>query len=126
MYNNFNSELFRLAQESPALQDIFLNALANYSIPTGNIKESVFDMEDPNKVETIVKAINQADSLTVAQLDKMAGELRVALTLEEVKGRELLPYEKTLKDIDISALAVFIVVKWLNARRQTNKGADKE
>lgn len=114
MTDDFNKMVWDLAGDSPALQQALVNHMskdsAGYSIPTGDIHLQVFTRDTPP--QNMIDAIKKADSLTVAQLGKILGELRPALILKEVEGEALRPYEQTLRDIDISCLATFALVEW--------------
>lgn len=114
MTDDFSKMVWDIAGDSPALQQALVNHMskdsAGYSIPTGDIHLQVFTRDTPP--QNMIDAIKKADSLTVAQLGKILGELRPALILKEVEGEALRPYEQTLRDIDISCLATFALVEW--------------
>lgn len=114
MIDDFNKMVWDIAGDSPALQQALVTHMskdsAGYSIPTGDIHLQVFTRDTPP--QNLINAIKKADSLTVAQLGKILAELRVALTIKEVQGEALRPFEQTLKDIDISCLATFALVEW--------------
>jgi len=121
MNDDFNKMLWEMAVDSPDLQQALRKSMSTegggYSIPTGDITVSVFAGEDSPRREKMVQAIQKARELRVKDLAHILGELRVALTLEEVQGRELDKAEETLRDIDINALATWALVKWL-ARKE--------
>lgn len=120
MNDDFNRQLLELASTSPDLQEAlkksFTAGSCGYTIPTGDICVDVFELsEKAQGRDFIVQAIKKAQSLTVAELAQMLGELRVALNVKMVEGEALLPLEKTLKDIDITAIATWALVSWLKA-----------
>lgn len=124
MNDEFNRLLLTLAKDSPDIQQaLFKNAReaaeSGYSIPTGDIHLDIFKDGEPHA--KLLAALKKADQLTVAQLDKILRELRAALTIKEVTGEALLPYEKTLKDIDISCLATFALVTWAKTIQHTGE-----
>ena len=110
-----------MAIDSQDLQLAIIKSMSTdsggYSIPTGDITVSAFAGEDSPQREKLIQAVKKASELRVKDLARILGELRVALTLEEVQGRELDNPEKTLRDIDITALATWALVKWL-ARKE--------
>lgn len=110
--DGFNKKLFQMAIDSPDLQQAIINGMSGgYSIPTGDITLI-------NRSEKLTQAIQTAGELKVKDLARMLGELRVALTLEEVQGRTLTKQEKTLRDIDINALATWALVKWATRKKE--------
>ena len=121
MNDDFNKTLWEMAIDSPDLQQALIKSMSTdsggYSIPTGDITVSAFAGEDSPQREKLIQAVKKASELRVKDLARILGELRVALTLEEVQGRELDNPEKTLRDIDITALATWALVKWL-ARKE--------
>lgn len=121
MTDDFNKMVWDIAGDSPALQQSLLRSMsktsAGYSIPTGDIHISVYTKDEPP--QKLIAAIQKADSLTVAQLGKILAELSAVLTVKEVTGEALRPYEQTLKDIDISALATFALVSWAKMVQHT-------
>ncbi len=119
MNNFFNAELFRLAQDSPEFQGIFLNALTDkYTIPTGNMMEDIINSVEPDEVEEYEAFIKEVENLTIAQLAKIIADVSKALTVAESKGVDLNPLLITLKDIDVTALAVFAVAMKMNIFQQ--------
>lgn len=90
-----------------------------YSIPTrrlckatGEVEDihiALADIVDDAQREKLIQAVKKVDSMTVGELAKAASLARVALTLKEVQGEELTEQERTVKDIDIATLALFIV-----------------
>ena len=121
MNDDFNKTLWEMAVDSPDLQQALIKSMntdsGGYSIPTGDITVSAFAGEDSPQREKLIQAVKKASELRVKDLARILGELRVALTIEEVQGRELDNPEKTLRGIDITALATWALVKWL-ARKE--------
>lgn len=120
MNDNFNKLLWDLGRDNPEIQEAIAHSMSTgtrgYSIPTRkyckateeveDIHTYFIDKEDPEQREKLAQALKQVDNMTVGQLAKILNYTRVALTLKEVEGQELTEPEKTLKDIDISALAL--------------------
>lgn len=123
MNDNFLQSIFDMALDSPDLQRAIVNSMNSkgYSIPTGDITISAFEIEDETKRDKLVQAIQTARELTVADLAKILGELGVVLEVEEVQGRKLSKEEETLRDIDITALATWALVKWLANVKHANR-----
>ncbi len=121
MNDNFNKMLWKMAIDSPDLQQALRKSMSTegggYSIPTGDITVSVFAWEDSPQREKMIQAIQKARELRVKDLARILGELRAALTVKMVQGRKLDKAEKTLRNIDINALATWALVKWL-ARKE--------
>ena len=117
MSDNFNTLLWEIAENSPALQKAFIDSFtsnkADYCIPTGNICIDVFKPGNEEQREKLLPIIEKAQTLTIKELSNILGELSIALTIKDIKGEPLTDQEKTLKDIDITALATWAVVKWL-------------
>lgn len=119
MNDDFNRQLLELASTSPDLQEALKKSFTaggwGYSIPTGDICVDVFEEGKEAHRDTIVQAIKKAQSLTVAELAQILGELRVALNIKLAEGETLPEDERTLRDIDITALATWALVKWIKA-----------
>lgn len=110
--DGFNKTLWKMAIDSPELQQAIINGMSgSYSIPTG-------DITTVSGNERLTQAIRKAGELKVKDLARILGELRVFLTLEEVQGRTLTKPEKTLRDIDIYALATWALVKWATRKEE--------
>ena len=125
MDDRFNAKLFELAIDSPDLQQALLNGMMcgsnKYSIPTGDITVSVFEDDNEKRQQFVKDAIHIARDLTVKDLARMLAELRVDLILKEVQGETLPEWEKTLRDIDITHLAVFTLILWSRQRNANRK-----
>ena len=117
MNDDFNRQLLELASTSPDIQEALKKSFSTegwgYSIPTGDIRLDIFTEGREAHRDTLVQAIKKAQSLTVEELSKILGELRVALNVKLATGEALDQTEKTLRDIDITALATWALVKWL-------------
>ena len=116
MEDTFTAELFEMARNSPAIRQAIVNAMSKdkgYSIPIGDITIDLYAREESPQRDFIEKALLRARSLTVKDLAQMLGELSAYLTIKEEAGEKLQPHEKTLKDIDIYGLALFILVMWV-------------
>lgn len=113
--DKFSKELWKLGEDSPELQQMIANMLSNtsggYSIPTGDYLTRYINMDDKT-AERFTKITGRLADITLRDLYKMQAELSTYYTLEEVQGRELEPYEKTLRDIDLVTLALVLFVKW--------------
>lgn len=118
MEDIFNRELWKLGLDSPEAQKAIIKSMSKdsggYSIPTGDITLAVYEAElEESQRDKIITAIEKARELKVKDLARILGELGVALSLEEMKRGKLEEPERTLKDIDITALATWALVKWL-------------
>ena len=106
MNDDFNRQLLELASTSPDLQEALKKSFTaggwGYSIPTGDICVDVFEEGKEAHRDTIVQA-------------QILGELRVALNIKLAEGETLPEDERTLRDIDITALATWALVKWIKA-----------
>ena len=124
MDDNFNKTLFETAIDSPDLQQAILKCIRKsaegYSIPTGELRVSVFTLEDSPRREAIIQEIKEARELKVKDLARILGELRVDLLLDEVQDKELSAPEKTLRDIDIEALATWALIKWKARKKEAS------
>lgn len=119
MIKDFNEAFFKLAQDSPELQDSILTALTDkYTITTGNMIEDIINAVEPDEVEELEAFIKKVENLTVAQLAKIITDVSNALTVAKSKGVDLNPLLVTLKDIDVTALAVFAVAMKMNIFQQ--------
>ena len=123
MRDKFNRELLDLALTSPELQEAIAKTITSpveYSIPTRTweledardrlptgqtIHRAVVGIEDAEQRERAIEKVKQADSATVRDLAIRLNILSIAYTLKEAEGKTLTPQEKTLKDLDITALA---------------------
>lgn len=120
MNDEFNTTLWKMASTSPDLQEALKRNFrtAGYSIPTrtyceatGEVEDihfSVADIEDDTQRAKFMDAIAEVDRLTVGDLAKMLGYVRVALLVKEAEGTELTAVEETLRDIDISLFALMV------------------
>ena len=120
MNDDFNKKLWELASTSTSLQEAIKGNMSGgyYSIPTGDITVSIFEHKDEPQQEKMVEVLKMARELTVADLARILAEVRIALIFEEVKGEALKPHEKTLRDIDVTALATFALAKWVATKRE--------
>ena len=120
MQESFDKKLWEVVADSPELQQTIIESLKTpnrgYSIPTGDIVVSVFGIEDQDKLKRAVKALNKARDLKVSELSKILAELSTYYTFKQAEGKELDNYEKTLKDLDIDALAVTALLRWIKYR----------
>lgn len=119
----FDQSLWKLATESPELQQAIVNARqtrSGYSIPTGDIElELNFQsLISADKKSKLAEAVDITRSLTIREVDFLLRKVQQALTLSVAEGHTLTAEEKTMKDIDLTALATFIVVKWLSIKTQ--------
>ena len=83
-----------------------------YSKATGEVEDihTYFaEIEDEAEREKLLQAIKTADSITIGELSKMAGYARVGILLKEAEGKELTESERTIRDIDLTTLAIFIM-----------------
>lgn len=104
--------------DSPELQKE-LTESKGYSIPTrllckatGEVEDihiALADIVDDAQREKLIQAVKKVDSMTVGELSKMLSYARVGLILKEVEGEELTEQERTLRDLDITTLALYIV-----------------
>ena len=128
MSNDYTKMLWEMAVDSPALQEALIKSMSKdigrYSIPTRHweiehpddrlptghtIHWAVTQMEDDTQMEKVAKAIKETESITIGQLSRIATWASIAIMAKEAEGAELSPEERTLKDIDITALALFLL-----------------
>jgi len=147
MNDDFVKALFANAVEDPSLQQAIMNLMGKsgtekkgYTIPTRlkskytdeveDIHTYYLDMQDmiddEDKKEQLVQVIKTADSMTVENLARRLNCLWVALTAKEAKGEELTDLEKTIRDLDISALTLIILSMYLKYFAPTHEEPIKE
>lgn len=122
MEDIFSKTLWELGTNNPEVRKAIARTINNpteYSIPTreyaleeGDLIPTGYDIhykasqiENPEQRERAVARIKQADEATVKELALRLNVLSIAYTLKEADGKELTPQERTLKDLDITALA---------------------
>lgn len=116
MNDDFNRQLWELASNAPDLQQAMLKASAGYTIPTGNVLEELADPSYPvpfpsqRDRDAMAKIVRNAMRLPVSELSEMLDGVRSALILKEERGETLNRMEKTLKDLDLNRLALFILL----------------
>ena len=127
MTDNYSRELLDLALTNPDLQEAIARSITSpdvYSIPTRTwtledardkiptgqtIHTRAVLIEDAEERERAIDRVKRADNATVKDLAKRLNILSIAYTLKEAQGEELTPQEKTLRDLDITALAYTLV-----------------
>ena len=119
----FDQNLWKLATDNPELQQAIVNARqtrSGYSIPTGdiNIYLDFQSLISDQKKSKLAEAVDTTRSLTIREVDFLLRKVQQALILSEAEGHKLTAEEKTMKDIDLTALATFIVVKWMAIKTQ--------
>lgn len=103
-----------------------------YSIPTRKYSKATgevvdihtyfTEIEDEAQRGKLLQAIRKADSMTIGELSRMAGYARVEINLKEAEGKELTEPERTIRDIDLTTLAIFIMN---GAKKMLNNGEQK-
>ena len=126
MNDNFTQALWELGEDSPEARRAIaqaVNAEAGYSIPTrrysevleetGDIHYYYLDIaQNEEHRDALAKAIKKVDSITVGELARQLNNVRVAMLVKEVEeGKELTPVEKTLRDIDVTMLALTAIME---------------
>lgn len=121
MNDNFTQTLWELGEDSPEVRKAIAQAINNeagYNIPTrrysevldevGDIHEYYLDIAQTEEHrEALAQLIKKVDNLTIGELARQLNYVRVAMLVKEVEeGKELTPVEKTLRDIDITMLAL--------------------
>ena len=127
MTDNYSRELLDLALTNPDLQEAIARSITSpdvYSIPTRTwtledardkiptgqtIHTRAVLIEDAEERERAIDRVKRADNATVKDLAQRLNILSIAYTLKEAQGEELTPQEKTLRDLDITALAYTLV-----------------
>ena len=124
MDERFSKELWELGLKNPELQTAIAESITGdsknykgYSIPTGDITLAVFDEKHEENRDKLLQIIKTASEMKVKDLARIFSELRISLTVAEVQGEELKPHEETLKDIDVTALASFALIKYLGIKQ---------
>lgn len=130
MEDRFSKALWELGQDNPDLQEAIAKSITGekekgYSIPTKqfvyehpadqlptgqDIHTTVFTMEDPKQREYTIEDIKKIDQYTIKEVAQHLARWTSYLTLQEAEGRDLSPIERTLKDIDITSLAILAVL----------------
>ena len=126
MNDDINRKLWSMAVDSPELQQAIIRSMSTgsgsggYKIPTrqycettGEVEDihfNLLDMEDPAQKEELIKAIQKVDRMTVGQLAKILSYTSTALRVKEAEGMKLSEPERTLRDIDITYLALAAVL----------------
>lgn len=118
MNDEFNKALWELGEDNPELQKAIAHTIVNaegYSIPTRRVSTiteeleditvTVMEIEDEAQRERAIARIKQARELTVADLATRLNILSIAYRIKEAKGETLTAQERTLRDLDITALA---------------------
>ena len=136
MEDRFNKMLWELGLNNPEAREAIartINSPTEYSIPTreyaleeGDLIPTGYDIhykvsgiKDAEQRERAVARIKQADATTVKELAIRLNVLSTAYTLKEAEGEELTPQERTLKDLDITALAYTLL--HMNVPKQAYK-----
>lgn len=121
MNDDFNTTLWKMASTSPDLQEALKRNFrtAGYSIPTrtyceatGELEDihfSLADIEDDDQRERFIQAVKSIDDMRVGDIATQLNYARVNILVKEAEGKELTDIEKTLKDLDFTLLAMFIV-----------------
>ena len=121
MNDEFNTTLWKMASTSPDLQEALKRNFrtAGYSIPTrtyceatGELEDihfSLADIEDDDQRERFIQAVKSIDDMRVGDIATQLNYARVNILVKEAEGKELTDIEKTLKDLDFTLLAMFIV-----------------
>lgn len=131
MEDRFNKALWELGVDNPELQKAILKSIegedpksGGYSIPTKNfiiehpadrlptgqdIHITAFNKEDPDQKQRYIEEIKKIDQCAIKEVAQHLAKWTAYLTLKEAEGQELTPIERTLKDIDITALALVAV-----------------
>lgn len=120
MTDDFNQALWKIASTSPDLQEAIRKSMSKpskedqYFLPRGDFRDAIFNhMKDDEQREKWLALTKKAyEELTLKHIAHMQDELRVALTIKEVKGEELHPIEKTLKDVNLLTLSILLLVEW--------------
>lgn len=124
--NDIDASFWELAGDFPELREALIKAGSEglYSIPvrkweiehpadklpTGHtISWELLKMEDPDKREKAIQNIRKIENMTVGQLATLANYASTEYEIREASGQELSPVEQTIKDIDITLLAYYIV-----------------
>ncbi len=125
MNDDFNKRLWEMAIDSPDLQQAIKKSMSTenkgYTIPTrrysevleevGDIHSYYLDMaKDEAQKEKLAQIIKSIDSMTIGELATQLNYVRVAMLVKEVENeKELTEVEKTLRDIDITLLALTVM-----------------
>lgn len=117
------NELWKLGTNIPSLQKRIAGMISKdssdpdpgFSIPTGDITLEIFSKDvDEDQQRSAVAFIQLVEDLRIRDLAQLLAELRPALIMKEVEGEELTKPEKTLRAIDIRALATLALVHWIS------------
>ena len=132
MTDNFDSLLWELGSNSPEMQKAIARTIAkeeSYAIPVRRVSKAtgeletltttIFEVEDPEVRERAVADLKQALALTVKDLAKRLNILHIAYKVKEAQGEELTPQERTLRDLDITALAY--TLRYMNYPKEAHQ-----
>lgn len=143
MEKDIINQLWEAGNNDPNAREAIAQIIADssekvggYSIPTrkksditGELEDltiNVMNIEDPEKRKIAIASLKQIRELTVRDLSIVLNILHSVLSVKEAKGETLTPEERTLKDLDINALAYSLrLIRLPKEAYQTYKtGAD--
>ncbi len=134
--DTFDKEVWKLGVDHPENREAIARTLTSlaseYTIPvrklstlTGELEPitmTVYEIEDPTARERAISDVKTAQSMTVRDLATRLGVLHIYYRMKEANGEELTPTEKTLRDLDITALAY--TLRYMNYPKETHKSYD--
>ena len=127
MNDDFTKMILELARDRQDIQNALIKSAdiskQGYSIPTVHYSKALDEVTDIHyghidydlteaQREQLIKNIKKIDSMTVGQLAKMCNYARIALRLKEAEGQELTDPERTIRDIDVTMLALTIATHY--------------
>lgn len=116
----------------PAIREEILKAYArsspSYSVPRRmpgasgeleTLQERIFSIPEERGKAQAIRDPKKVDQMTVGELTERLALIHTYYRIQDVKGALLLPEERTLRDLDITALALLILKKSDSLKRDS-------
>lgn len=118
MDSEYNKKLWQIAVNNPSLQEAIIKIRSKdsrgYLLLTRGFEKIL--QEDAKTEEDLLfhaEMKKLAENLTVKDLAEITSQVQELIAYrEEVKGEKISRLEKTVKDIDITSMAIYILSYW--------------